>query len=203
MVKNGKQNLGNKKNIDTFKLEEGADRLEDEIIDNRNCVKIPFRKRTVYEDLLPLLHDPRPDRRAGCSPADAVRPAALSLQCPAGGLQPGGHDCGGQLYRQSRAVGGFHRGRHSAPADLCGNGVFLRRAGDYCPRCGCKTLRRGKKDHRHDVHLSAEHLTGDCRHLLLPPLLRAALAEHAGRLRTVHHGLYGHLCLRAGVYLRV
>ena len=36
MVKNGKQNLGNKKNIDTFKLEEGADRLEDEIIDNNN-----------------------------------------------------------------------------------------------------------------------------------------------------------------------
>ena len=48
MVKNGKQNLGNKKNIDTFKLEEGADRLEDEIIDNNNgenIVQVNVKKK--------------------------------------------------------------------------------------------------------------------------------------------------------------
>ena len=48
MVKNGKQNLGNKKNIDTFKLEEGADRLEDEIIDNNNgenVVQVNIKKK--------------------------------------------------------------------------------------------------------------------------------------------------------------
>ena len=47
MVKNGKQNLGNKKNIDTFKLEEGADRLEDEIIDNNgeNVVQVNVKKK--------------------------------------------------------------------------------------------------------------------------------------------------------------
>ena len=48
MVKNGKQNLGSKKNIDTFKLEEGADRLEKENIDNNNgenVVKVNIKKK--------------------------------------------------------------------------------------------------------------------------------------------------------------
>ena len=50
MVKNGKQNLGNKKNIDTFKLEEGAVKLENEnkIIDNNNgenVVEVKVKKK--------------------------------------------------------------------------------------------------------------------------------------------------------------